>query len=136
MPWSEIPQPANVSGAGRNTTAVELGDGSAGHNGAYLDLGEFVDTARIVVNGQPLPPVDLMNPVVDIGSVLRPGSNVIEVELASTLLNRLEWPVLMCSAAPLGSGTATWGRFGWSPTPTRWCDVPIEPFQSATVKAD
>jgi hypothetical protein len=89
VPWSEIPQLADVSGVGRYTTAVELGDGWARHHGAYLDLGEFVDTVRIVVNGQPLPPVDLMNPVVDIGSALRPGSNVIEVEVASTLLNRL-----------------------------------------------
>jgi hypothetical protein len=89
VPWSEIPQLADVSGVGRYTTTVNLGNGWERHHGAYLDLGEFVDTARIVVNGQPLPPVDLMNPAVDIGSALRPGSNVIELEVASTLLNRL-----------------------------------------------
>ncbi len=106
VPWSELPQLADVSGVGRYSTTVELGSEWARHHGAYLNLGEFIDTAQVIVNGQPLPPVDFMNPIVDIGPALRPGSNVIEVEVASTLLNRLR------VASPDAFGGSSRQRYG------------------------
>jgi hypothetical protein len=41
------------------------------------------------VNGELLPALDPMDPVVDLGHALVPGANTIEIEVASTLLNRL-----------------------------------------------
>ncbi|MBB2910893.1 hypothetical protein FHS43_002156 [Streptosporangium becharense] len=88
-PWPQIPELADASGVGRYTAVVELGAGWTGGHGAYLELGEVFDTCRVTVNGRRLPPVDLINPVVDLGSHLRRGSNTIEVEVATTLNNRL-----------------------------------------------
>jgi hypothetical protein len=41
------------------------------------------------VNGHRLDPVDQIHPVVDLGDLLRRGVNVIEVEVATPLSNRL-----------------------------------------------
>ncbi|MCZ9345484.1 hypothetical protein NGM37_47870, partial [Streptomyces sp. TRM76130] len=47
------------------------------------------DTVRVTVNGTPTAPVDRLDPVVDIGPHLRRGHNVIEIEVATPLINRL-----------------------------------------------
>ncbi|MFG1815381.1 glycosyl hydrolase [Kribbella sp. NPDC049174] len=83
-PWSAIPGLEDVSGVGRYTTAVDLDTTTA-----RLDLGEVFDTAQVTVNGHRLPPVNLLNPVVDLTGHLRRGRNTIQVEVATTLLNRL-----------------------------------------------
>jgi hypothetical protein len=89
-PWPQIPELADASGIGRYTATVELGpDWADEETGAYLELGEVFDTCRVTVNGRRLPPVDLINPVVDAGPYLRRGTNTIEVEVATTLNNRL-----------------------------------------------
>ncbi|WP_199433214.1 glycosyl hydrolase [Qaidamihabitans albus] len=89
LPWSRIPGFEDVSGVGRYTTTVDLEPQWTGGHGAYLDLGAVTDTARVRVNGAALPPVDPMNPAVDVGPHLRRGRNLIEVEVAGTLINRL-----------------------------------------------
>ncbi|WP_395106800.1 glycosyl hydrolase [Actinomadura sp. SCN-SB] len=86
-PWPQIPELADVSGVGRYTATVDLG--KDGWPGAYLELGEVFDTCRVTVNGHRLPGVDLLNPIVDVGPYLRRGTNTIEVEVATTLINRL-----------------------------------------------
>jgi hypothetical protein len=83
--WPQIPELQDVSGIGRYSTTVRLDGG----HGAYLDLGEVFDTARVTVNGHRLPPVDQVHPVADLGEYLRSGVNTIEVEVATTLNNRL-----------------------------------------------
>jgi len=60
-----------------------------GDDGAYLELGEVNDTFHVRVNGELLPPCDPMDAVVDLGRRLVPGVNQIDVEVASTLINRL-----------------------------------------------
>jgi hypothetical protein len=87
--WPQIPELADASGIGRYTTTVELGEEWTGGYGAYLELGEVFDTCRVTVNGRRLAPVDLINPVVDVGPHLRRGRNTIEIEVATTLGNRL-----------------------------------------------
>ncbi|GHF33535.1 hypothetical protein FHX82_005293 [Amycolatopsis bartoniae] len=86
-PWPSIPGLEDVSGVGRYRTTVQW-SGDRGL-GAYLDLGEVFDTYRVRVNGAPLPPADVLDTVVDVGPWLRPGRNTIEVEIATTLNNRL-----------------------------------------------
>ncbi|TYL49824.1 alpha-L-rhamnosidase [Nocardioides sp. BGMRC 2183] len=88
-PWSAIAEFADVSGIGRYVTEIDLGEDWRGTDGAVLELGDVNDTFRVLVNGVPLPPCDPLVGSVDLGFRLRPGRNRIEVEVASTLLNRL-----------------------------------------------
>ncbi|GAA4823684.1 glycosyl hydrolase [Streptomyces ziwulingensis] len=89
QPWSKIEELADSAGVGRYRTTVTLpADWSASH-GAYLELGQVSDTFRVTVNGRRTPPVDRLRPVADLGPYLRRGSNVIEIEVATPLVNRL-----------------------------------------------
>ncbi|MGX1274141.1 glycosyl hydrolase [Streptomyces phaeoluteigriseus] len=90
VPWSRIPELADSAGVGRYRTTVDLpADWTASH-GARLELGQVSDTCRVTVNGTRLAPVDRLHPVVDLGTdLLRPGTNVVEVEVATPLINRL-----------------------------------------------
>ncbi|WP_017975541.1 glycosyl hydrolase [Actinopolyspora halophila] len=89
VPWTELPDLADVSGVGRYSATVHLGAAWTGGHGAYLHLGEVTDTFRVVVNGNALPPADQQAGVVDVGGFLRQGRNTIEIETASTLINRM-----------------------------------------------
>ncbi|MEU5715772.1 glycosyl hydrolase [Streptomyces sp. NPDC020403] len=89
VPWSGIPELADSSGVGRYRTTVRLGRPWTGGHGATLELGEVFDTYRVTVNGRHLPPADQLTTTVDVGPYLRAGTNTIEVEVATTLLNRL-----------------------------------------------
>ncbi|MFC8103399.1 glycosyl hydrolase [Streptomyces sp. NPDC057363] len=88
-PWPEIPELTDASGVGRYRTTVKLGAAWTGGHGALLELGEVYDTYRVTVNGRTLPPADQLTTVVDVGPHLRRGTNSIEVEVATSLLNRL-----------------------------------------------
>lgn len=88
-PWSSVAGFEDVSGIGRYRTVVDLGKDWGDEDGALLELGEVNDTFRVTVNGEQLPPCDVLDTTVDLGHRLRRGRNVIEVEIASTLLNRL-----------------------------------------------
>jgi len=87
--WSKVSGLEDVSGVGRYRTTIDLGSDWTEDDGACLELGEVNDTFRVTVNGRTLAPLDPMDPVVDLGHTLVAGANVIEVEVASTLLNRL-----------------------------------------------
>lgn len=87
--WSKLAGLEDVSGIGRYRTTVDLGTDWTEDDGAFLELGEVNDTFRVRVNGELLPACDPLDATVDLGRRLRPGRNVIEVEVASTLLNRL-----------------------------------------------
>ncbi|MEV6813582.1 glycosyl hydrolase, partial [Micromonospora sp. NPDC051296] len=87
--WPEIPELQDTSGVGRYRTTVDLGPSWTGGLGAYLDLGGVFDTYRVTVNGAALPPCDVLSTRVDVGPYLRAGRNTIEVEVATTLSNRL-----------------------------------------------
>ncbi|MBC7269939.1 MAG: alpha-L-rhamnosidase, partial [Streptomyces sp.] len=89
LPWSRIPELADSAGVGLYRTTVRLPNGWDASHGALLELGQVSDTCRVTVNGVPMPPVDRIHPVVDLGPALRRGTNVIEVEVATPLINRL-----------------------------------------------
>jgi len=102
-PWFELPGLADASGVGRYRVTVDVGPE---WTGTWLELGEVFDTFRVKVNGLSLPPVDQLRPVVDLGRALRPGKNLIEVEVATTLINRLR------VAQPEVYGVAARQRYG------------------------
>ncbi|MFE6286289.1 glycosyl hydrolase [Streptomyces sp. NPDC057877] len=89
LPWSRVPELADTAGVGRYRTTVHLPSDWDSSHGALLELGQVSDTCRVTVNGTRMAPVDRIHPVVDLGSALRRGANVIEVEVATPLINRL-----------------------------------------------
>jgi hypothetical protein len=108
LPWSQIPELADSAGIGRYRTTVSLPADWTSAHGAHLELGTVSDTFRVTVNGTRLAPCDRLHPVVDLGGHLRPGSNVIEVEVATPLINRLR------VSRPSVFGTATRQAYGLS----------------------
>ncbi|XVU29354.1 glycosyl hydrolase [Actinoplanes sp. CA-054009] len=109
LPWSSIPELADVSGIGTYRTTVTAE--RAGR--ALLSLGKVVDTCRVRVNGRLLPPIDVLEPVADLS--LHKGRNTIEVEVATTLLNRLR------TTSPAVFGIAARQAYGLlGPVSLRW----------------
>ena len=107
VPWSSIPELADASGIGRYTATVTLPPAwAAAGVGAALDLGTVNDTFRVWANGQRVPPGGILDSRVDLGSLLRPGMNTIEVEVATTLINRLR------TVTPAIYGVATRQAYG------------------------
>ncbi|MGI5439730.1 glycosyl hydrolase [Streptomyces shenzhenensis] len=89
LPWSQITELADSAGVGRYRTMVVLPDDWDASHGALLELGQVSDTFRVTVNGTRSAPVDRLHPVADVGALLRRGANVIEIEVATPLINRL-----------------------------------------------
>ena len=88
VPWTSVPGLEDVSGIGRYATTVDL-DSSWRGTGAYLELGTVFDTFRVFVNGDRVPPSSVLTPRVDLGTRLVVGRNRLEIEVPSTLFNRL-----------------------------------------------
>jgi hypothetical protein len=89
----------SVSGMGTYSAVFQVPTGTHTHLGklgARLRLGPVDNTVRAWVDGRALPPVDITNPVVDLGDVLgsnaaAPGStHVLQVQVSSTLFNRVK----------------------------------------------
>ncbi|MFE9180259.1 hypothetical protein ACFYN5_28850 [Streptomyces sp. NPDC007126] len=89
LPWSSIPELADSAGIGRYRTTVTLPGTWTSSHGALLELGQVSDTFRVSVNGSEAGPCDRLNAVVDVGPLLRRGTNTIEIEVATPLVNRL-----------------------------------------------
>jgi hypothetical protein len=88
-PWPSIPELQDVSGIGRYTTTFDVGPDWTPANGAYLDLGGVFDTFRVTVNGRRVPAAVEFDTRPDIGGFIRRGVNTLEIEVTTTLLNRL-----------------------------------------------
>lgn len=88
-PWSAIDGLRPVSGVGRYRSVLKLPQWNS-HLGAWLELGNVGGTARVTVNGTRLPPVSVFRQRVEVGALLRAGTNLIEVMVATNLNNRLK----------------------------------------------
>lgn len=88
--WREISEPVDLShssGIGTYTTRVDLPETWRRHDGAYLDLGDVLDSASVWVNGEPVVVNQSDRGRIDLGHRLQPGENTIEVRVATTLFN-------------------------------------------------
>jgi hypothetical protein len=56
-------------------------------DGAYLSLGDVLDTAKVTVNGTEILINQSDRGRIDLGKTLRPGANTIAVRVATTLFN-------------------------------------------------
>ena len=86
--WTNITELLDVSGIGTYSTSFNLHDWPS-DAGAMLQIPSFLGSFRITVNGKQMPPVDQLSIEFDIGMYLKPGTNTLEIEVATTLLNRL-----------------------------------------------
>jgi hypothetical protein len=96
--WTDISSSlANVSGRGYystdfqwppSSTSVSDDDASV-VDGAFIDLGSIVHTARVTINGQTLAPLDISWARADISAYLVQGTNLVEVVVSTSLGNGL-----------------------------------------------
>lgn len=99
-PWNEISESLfNVSGRGFYSTSFTWPLVSEAAEGAVLDLGAIINTARVWVNGHQLPPLDPTHAVANISNYVKDGENEILVVVATTLGNavRPHWSELRSS---------------------------------------
>jgi hypothetical protein len=96
-PWSLLPGLSSVSGIGLYTTSFTwppplfANAGAAGPSiGATLNIPKFEGSFRLRLNNKRVPSVDQLDENFDLGRLLRDGSNDLEIEVTSTLLNRLK----------------------------------------------
>ncbi|MGA4837347.1 glycosyl hydrolase [Streptomyces sp. G45] len=88
--WRTLPRLRTTSGTGTYRTTVTLDEHwTAPNHGAYLELGRVEGGVQVRVNGRHAHPASVAPPRIDIGALLRQGRNVIEVEVTTTLKNRL-----------------------------------------------
>jgi hypothetical protein len=88
--WREIPELEHTSGVGIYRTTMTLSkDWVDDERGAYLELGRAEGGVQVRVNGKLAHPAAVPAPRLDVGGFLRRGRNRIEVELTTTLNNRL-----------------------------------------------
>ncbi|WP_067464292.1 glycosyl hydrolase [Actinomadura macra] len=88
--WRAIPRLRETSGTGTYRTTVRLDGSWTGEGrGAYLELGRVEGGVQVRVNGRRVHPASVAPPRIDVGPFLRPGRNTIEVEVTTTLRNRL-----------------------------------------------
>lgn len=99
-PWSDISSTlANVSGLGYYHTTFDWSSNSTAATGAFIDLGGIFHTARLMVNGHTLPPLDPTWAKADIGAYLVDGTNAVDVVVSTPLSNGLRgvWDQLLIS---------------------------------------
>jgi hypothetical protein len=100
QPWNAISASLfNVSGRGFYNTTFSWPLESDHAQGAVIDLGAIINTARVWVNGKQLPPLDPTHAVADISKYVKGGENGVLVVVATTLGNavRPHWGELRSS---------------------------------------
>ena len=85
--WDQMPGVGPDAVGQAHYTAGFDWDGSA--DGAYLDLGNVLESMRVFLNGQPVEGVSMTSGRVDITPWLVPGENRIEIDYSSNLSNAI-----------------------------------------------
>lgn len=103
-PWAQISDSLrNISGRGFYSTTFERPVSHDTSHGALLNLGYITHTARVWINGKQVPPLDPTRPIADITDLLVPGTNSIEIIVATTLSGsvRRAWSEIETAATPV-----------------------------------
>ncbi len=85
--WTTLPGAANFSGTARYTTTFEIPMPLPAS--CQLDLGRVANTARISLNGEPLGISWSAPHVLDLTKSLKPGENLLEIEVTNLAANRI-----------------------------------------------
>ncbi|MGW4488523.1 glycosyl hydrolase [Amycolatopsis sp. NPDC004368] len=94
IPWKDMAftaqQPATVSGVGTYTTTFRLPASWNASNGAYLTIGSTGGAlAQVWVNDHKITGYDFVAGRVDVSAALKPGTNTVRIEVASSLRNQM-----------------------------------------------
>ncbi|KAF3024971.1 hypothetical protein E8E14_013789 [Neopestalotiopsis sp. 37M] len=89
LPWTSIPELVETSG-NATYSADFTANPQTNTTGYYVKFAKFNGSFRMRLNGVSLPPLDQTELNFDISQWLQNGTNLIEVELASSLLNRMK----------------------------------------------
>jgi hypothetical protein len=88
--WRSIPELADVSGIATYTTTLNLEPGwNEGISEVCLDLGRVEGTIQVRVNGRLATAEAIALKAIDVLRHLRDGANEVQIEIATTLNNRL-----------------------------------------------
>ena len=104
--WREITSLTQSSGLGTYTTSVTLPATWQAADGAYLSLGDVLDTATVTVNGAEVVVNQSDRGRIDLGRTLRAGENTIVIRVATTLFNAVR------KTGDSNYQTADWQRTG------------------------
>ncbi|WP_435741958.1 glycosyl hydrolase [Nocardioides sp. SYSU DS0663] len=88
--WREILAPVNLatsSGVGTYAATVTLPKSWKSKDGAYLDLGDVIDTVSVTVNGKGVVVNQSDRGRIDLGKALDAGKNTVVVRVATTMFN-------------------------------------------------
>ncbi len=85
--WTRLPDAANFSGTARYTTTFDLTNPLPA--ACRLDLGRVANTARVSLNGQAFGISWCAPHVIDISRTLKPGKNLLEIEVTNLAANRI-----------------------------------------------
>ncbi len=120
--WDQLPQVGSSAVGTAVYTASFDWDGRA--DGACLDFGPLTESLTVTVNGQPADNVSMTRAVTDIGPLLQPGENTIELRYASNLSNALGGDV------PRGWYAYRTGTHSYGPAQALlipYLDIPADP---------
>ncbi|MBT0670660.1 hypothetical protein HT136_20030 [Novosphingobium profundi] len=134
-PWRARAELEAVSGIGHYTTHLQIPARASGKLGARLHLGKIGGAARVAVNGGAPIAVNPFVNEVDLSGHLTPGTNRIEVIVATPLNNRLKAEGIendMFAARPPGETPAEPAA---PPPPPKLDFVPDEPAEQPPAMA-
>lgn len=109
--WTAIPGLEDVSGTGTYRGTVRVDKNWSKSSRLVLDLGSVSDTVRVFINGEEANGVNPMNPVVDVTELVKSGRNAVEIEVATTLRNRMR-VISGAAATPSTGPRQQYGVFG------------------------
>ena len=119
--WREILAPVNLSqssGLGTYTTTVELPATWQSTDGAYLSLGDVLDSAKVSVNGTEITVNQSDRGRIDLGKTLRPGTNTDRRARGDHVVQRrAPQPGTATTRSPTGSAPGSWARSVLTPVP-------------------
>jgi hypothetical protein len=88
-PWRSLPELENSSGIGTYNATFKMDEGWEQGVGAYLNLGTVNFGYKLKINGTEVK-ANQIDTVIDIGPYVKVGDNTVEVEVATTLNNKLK----------------------------------------------
>jgi alpha-L-rhamnosidase/Glycosyl hydrolases family 2, sugar binding domain len=88
-PWRSVQELENSSGIGTYTATFQMDKGWEQGVGAYVNLGTVNFGYKLKINGTEVK-ANQIDTVIDIGPYVKAGDNTIEVEVATTLNNKLK----------------------------------------------
>lgn len=118
VPLNENSDPAirYFSGTATYATTVEQPRGWHESQKLWLDLGKIGDVAEVLINGKPVGITWFTPYRVEIGSLMKPGTNRIEIKVADLWVNRL-----------IGDQQPGAKPLTWTAVPTYKPDAPLRP---------